>query len=184
MNLYVLGGIHTIQLFDTTDHKVHFGGDVYDWEPEKWPAAFIEKPDSFTEKKEIKRLDRFSQLALASAQQAWEDGNLGAAHLDLVVDFGEAGDVPGQARKADRLMVNITGGADLSLSEASEATALITKVADPDANVIYGIVTDEAMGDAVKVTVIATGFTRGKHGKAAPTPVDWTPAIAAFPPRI
>ena len=59
------------------------------------------------------------------------------------------------------VIVNITGGADLSLAEAAEATALITKVADPEANVIYGIVTDESMGDAVKVTVIATGFSRG-----------------------
>jgi cell division protein FtsZ len=72
---------------------------------------------------------------------------------------------------AKGVIVNITGGGDLSLSEASEATALITKVADPDANVIYGIVTDESMGNAVKVTVIATGFTRGPR-KVASTPVD------------
>ncbi|MFI5043023.1 MAG: cell division protein FtsZ [Acidimicrobiales bacterium] len=72
---------------------------------------------------------------------------------------------------AKGVIVNITGGSDLSLAEASEATALITKVADPDANVIYGIVTDEAMGNAVKVTVIATGFNRGPR-KAVPTPVD------------
>ena len=72
---------------------------------------------------------------------------------------------------AKGVVVNITGGADLSLAEAAEATALITKVADPDANVIYGIVTDEAMGNAVKVTVIATGFTHGAR-KAAATPVD------------
>jgi len=72
---------------------------------------------------------------------------------------------------AKGVIVNITGGADLSLSEAAEATALITKVADPDANVIYGIVTDDSMGNAVKVTVIATGFNRGPR-KAAPTPVD------------
>ena len=69
------------------------------------------------------------------------------------------------------IIVNITGGPDLSLAEASEATALITKVADPEANVIYGIVTDESMGQAVKVTVIATGFQRGAR-KVAPTPVD------------
>jgi cell division protein FtsZ len=69
------------------------------------------------------------------------------------------------------VIVNITGGPDLSLAEAAEATALITKVADPEANVIYGIVTDEAMGAAVKVTVIATGFTRGQR-KVPPTPVD------------
>ncbi len=70
---------------------------------------------------------------------------------------------------AKGVIVNITGGPDLSLIEASEATALITKVADPDANVIYGIVTDEQMGNAVKVTVIATGFK-----KASATPVDFT----------
>ena len=69
------------------------------------------------------------------------------------------------------VIVNITGGPDLSLAEAAEATALITKVADPEANVIYGIVTDESMGGAVKVTVIATGFTRGSR-KVAATPVD------------
>jgi cell division protein FtsZ len=72
---------------------------------------------------------------------------------------------------AKGVIVNITGGSDLSLSEAAEATALITKVADPDANVIYGIVTDESMGNAVKVTVIATGFSKGPR-KAATTPVD------------
>jgi cell division protein FtsZ len=70
------------------------------------------------------------------------------------------------------VIVNITGGPDLALSEAAEATSLITKVADPEANVIYGIVTDESMGQAVKVTVIATGFTKGGRSKVAPTPVD------------
>jgi cell division protein FtsZ len=70
------------------------------------------------------------------------------------------------------IIVNITGGGDLTLAEAAEATALITKVADPEANVIYGIVADESMGETVKVTVIATGFNRGGVRKAAPTPVD------------
>jgi cell division protein FtsZ len=83
------------------------------------------------------------------------------------------------------VIVNITGGLDLSLAEASEATALITKVADAEANVIYGIVTDESMGAAVKVTVIATGFTRDKR-KAPSTPVDLSnyvsPAVASGPP--
>jgi cell division protein FtsZ len=74
---------------------------------------------------------------------------------------------------AKGVIVNITGGADLSLAEAAEATALITKVADPEANVIYGIVTDESMGNAVKVTVIATGFNRPSR-KVPHTPVDLT----------
>jgi len=72
---------------------------------------------------------------------------------------------------AKGVIVNITGGNDLSLAEAAEATALITKASDPEANVIYGIVTDDAMGQAVKVTVIATGFSRPGR-KVAPTPVD------------
>jgi cell division protein FtsZ len=76
------------------------------------------------------------------------------------------------------VIVNITGGSDLSLAEAAEATALITKVADPEANVIYGIVTDDSLGDAVKVTVIATGFTKGAR-KIAPTPVDLTNYVGA-----
>ena len=69
------------------------------------------------------------------------------------------------------MFVNITGGADLSLAEAADATALMTKTADPEANVIYGIVTDETMGEAVKVTVIATGFTREATEQPS-TPVD------------
>jgi cell division protein FtsZ len=87
---------------------------------------------------------------------------------------------------AKGVIVNITGGADLSLAEASEATSLITKVADPEANVIYGIVTDESMGQAVKVTVIATGFSRPSR-KAAPTPVDlanYVGAGGAAPPQM
>ena len=83
------------------------------------------------------------------------------------------------------VIVNITGGPDLSLAEASEATALITKVADAEANVIYGIVTDESMGQAVKVTVIATGFNRDKK-RSPSTPVDLSnyvsPAVASAPP--
>jgi cell division protein FtsZ len=83
------------------------------------------------------------------------------------------------------VIVNITGGTDLSLAEASEATALITKVADPEANVIYGIVTEESMGQAVKVTVIATGFSRGQR-KVPSTPVDLSnyvgPAAMSAPP--
>ena len=68
------------------------------------------------------------------------------------------------------IIVNITGGPDLSLDEASEATEFITRAADPEANVIYGIVIDDQMRDKVKVTVIATGFQRRP---ALPvTPVD------------
>ena len=69
------------------------------------------------------------------------------------------------------VIVNVTGGPDLSLAEASDATSLVSKMADPEANVIFGVVTDESMGNAVKVTVIATGFNKAAAGrKVASTP--------------
>jgi 3-oxoacyl-[acyl-carrier-protein] synthase II len=63
-------GIHPLRIVDTERFKVKFGGDVYDWEPERWPAAFLANPDGFTEKKEIKRLDRFSQFAMVAGYEA------------------------------------------------------------------------------------------------------------------
>ncbi|MCI0358890.1 MAG: beta-ketoacyl-ACP synthase II [Planctomycetaceae bacterium] len=66
-------GIHPLRILDTERFKVKFGGDVYDWEPERWPAAFLASPDGFTEKKEIKRLDRFSQFGMVAAWQAVQE---------------------------------------------------------------------------------------------------------------
>src|SRR5262245_50325800 len=68
------------------------------------------------------------------------------------------------------IIVNITGGPDLSLAEASDATALITKAADAEANVIYGIVTDGQLGQAVAGHVMAHGYHRQR--KVSSTPVD------------
>lgn len=57
------------------------------------------------------------------------------------------------------ILINISGGMDLALNEISEASLIIEKAADKDANVILGCVIDEALGDKVVVTVIATGFS-------------------------
>src|SRR4051794_9045863 len=76
-------GVHPLRIIDKIDRfKVRFGGDVYDWEPERWPAAFIAKPDSFTEKKEIKRLDRFSQFAMVAGYEAVLDSGIDFAKED------------------------------------------------------------------------------------------------------
>src|SRR5262245_26174621 len=56
------------------------------------------------------------------------------------------------------VLINITGGPDLSLHEVNEAATLIQEEADADANIIFGAVIDESMGDEVRITVIATGF--------------------------
>ena len=56
------------------------------------------------------------------------------------------------------VLMNITGGADLSLAEVSEAADIIGQNADPEANIIFGADIDESMGDSIRITVIATGF--------------------------
>ncbi|HEX4824642.1 MAG TPA: cell division protein FtsZ [Candidatus Polarisedimenticolaceae bacterium] len=58
------------------------------------------------------------------------------------------------------VLINITGGEDMSLHEVSEAANIIQEASDPDANIIFGTVIDRAMQGKVKVTVIATGFNR------------------------
>lgn len=58
------------------------------------------------------------------------------------------------------VLMNITGGPDLSLLEVNEAAELISENVDPEANIIFGADIDEAMGDALRITVIATGFDR------------------------
>jgi cell division protein FtsZ len=61
------------------------------------------------------------------------------------------------------LLINITGGENMTLSEINEATTLIQKEAHEDANIIWGMVIDQAMKDEIRVTVIATGFGRAEE---------------------
>jgi cell division protein FtsZ len=68
------------------------------------------------------------------------------------------------------VLINITGGPDLTLHEVNEAATLIQEEADPDANIIFGAVIDESMGDEVRITVIATGFGEPAVKQPAPRP--------------
>ena len=76
------------------------------------------------------------------------------------------------------VIINITGGNDLSLAEVHEATSIIHESAHEDANIIFGVVIDHDVDDEVKVTVIATGVggvdaAPSKHDRAAAdTPID------------
>jgi cell division protein FtsZ len=75
------------------------------------------------------------------------------------------------------VLINITGGEDMTLHEVSEAANIIQEASDPDANIIFGTVIDRGMQGRVKVTVIATGFngedlrsdsrmsSEGRHGR-------------------
>ena len=67
------------------------------------------------------------------------------------------------------VLMNITGGPDLSLLEVNEAAELISENVDPEANIIFGADIDEAMGDALRITVIATGFDRTDRSGGAQT---------------
>ena len=61
---------------------------------------------------------------------------------------------------AKGVLINITGGPDLTLYEVNAASSIIRESADEDANIIFGAVIDENMRDEMKITVIATGFDR------------------------
>jgi cell division protein FtsZ len=68
------------------------------------------------------------------------------------------------------VLINITGGPDLSLHEVNEAATLIQEEADEEANIIFGAVIDESMGDEVRITVIATGFGEAIQPAEKPKP--------------
>jgi cell division protein FtsZ len=74
------------------------------------------------------------------------------------------------------VIINVTGGPDLSLVEVSDASTIVQQAADEDANIIFGAVVDPALKGKVKITVIATGFgaasTSRPSGSHAQTPVD------------
>jgi cell division protein FtsZ len=82
---------------------------------------------------------------------------------------------------AHGVLLSIYGGSDLGLFEINDAASLVAESAHPDANIIFGAVIDDTLGDEVKVTVIAAGFDSGqlpyKKVDVRPTTVD-APAVA------
>jgi cell division protein FtsZ len=100
----------------------------------------------------------------AGARRATE-----AAQKAIASPLLEAGAIDG----ARGILINITGSASLKLAEVQEACTIIQSAAHEDANIIFGAVMDEKMKDAVKITVIATGFkdgeTRRRHRETTPS---------------
>ena len=98
--------------------------------------------------------------------------NQGMAHMGIGCASGEnrAEDAAKQAIQSPMLetsiegargiIINITGGSDMGLHEANTAAELIQRSADPEANIIFGTVIDDSMGDELQITVIATGFEK------------------------
>src|ERR1700735_3895331 len=79
------------------------------------------------------------------------------------------------------ILLNIAGGSDLGLFEVNEAAEIIHGVAHADANIIFGAVIDDNMGDEVRVTVIAAGFERWEEG-GRPSSGDRTPSLFSGSP--
>ncbi len=69
---------------------------------------------------------------------------------------------------AHGVLLSIQGGSDLGLFEINEAAQLVANSAAPDANIIFGAVIDDALGDEVRVTVIAAGFDEGRIARTRP----------------
>ena len=91
---------------------------------------------------------------------------------------------------ATGVLLNITGPSDIGLFEVNEAAEVVTGHADPNANVIFGAVIDESLGEDVRVTVIATGFGGGRPRRKRVEPATATSAtsssespVPSFDPR-
>ena len=91
---------------------------------------------------------------MGTAMRSGADRAVEAATAAMASPLLEAGAIDG----ARGILINITGSSSLKLSEVNEASSIIQNAAHEDANIIFGAVLDETMGDDVKITVIATGF--------------------------
>ena len=91
---------------------------------------------------------------MGTASRSGPDRAKDAAVAAMASPLLEAGAIDG----ARGILINITGSSSLKLNEVNEASTIIQAAAHEDANIIFGAVLDESMGDEVKITVIATGF--------------------------
>jgi cell division protein FtsZ len=78
---------------------------------------------------------------------------------------------------AHGVLLSIQGGSDLGLFEINEAAQLVANSAAPDANIIFGAVIDDALGDEVRVTVIAAGFDEPQAGRPRPRTTAYSAAL-------
>jgi cell division protein FtsZ len=83
---------------------------------------------------------------------------------------------------AHGILFNVTGGPTMSLFEVNQAAAIIRETAHPDANLIFGAVIDENMGDAMRITVVATGFERAPARRQMLPPQQHGGLTVAQPP--
>lgn len=106
---------------------------------------------------DVKSIMQGMGLALMGAGRAsGEDRATNATQQAISSPLLEEATIQG----AKGVLINITGGSNLTLFEVNEASSIIREAADEDANIIFGAVIDESLIDEMKITVIATGFDR------------------------
>ncbi|QDY65656.1 cell division protein FtsZ [Glutamicibacter halophytocola] len=105
-----------------------------------------------------------------------EDRAVKAAELAIASPLLEAS-IDG----AHGVLLSIQGGSDLGLFEINEAARLVQEVAHPEANIIFGAVIDDALGDEARVTVIAAGFDEPDVTSKPMAPVAAKPAVSSRP---
>jgi cell division protein FtsZ len=98
---------------------------------------------------------------MGTALRSGENRAIAAAQAAMASPLLEDGAIDG----ARGILINISGSSSLKLSEVNAASTLIQNAAHEDANIIFGAVLDETMGDDVKITVIATGFRQESPGR-------------------
>jgi len=115
----------------------------------------------------------FMGTGIASGENRAIDAAQKAISSPLLVDTSIQG--------AQGVLINITGGKDITLHEVSKASQLIHSQAHPEVNIIFGTVIDESLKEMVKVTVIATGFALS-HRKEVTSQVNLSPFPQEAPP--
>jgi len=113
---------------------------------------------------DVKTVMQFTGRALMGVGTARGEGRAGKAAEDAIAcPLLEDGNIQG----ASGLLFNISAGETLTMEEVVEASEIIQSAADPDANVIFGTVIEPALEDELRITVVATGFDRGRRATTA-----------------
>src|ERR1700757_1319825 len=107
---------------------------------------------------------RMGYAVMGTASACGAKRTIEAAQKAIASPLLEAGAIDG----ARGILINITGSASLKLAEVQQACSIIQGAAHEDANIIFGAVLDEKMKDAVKITVIATGFREAPCSRPRP----------------
>lgn len=102
-------------------------------------------------------MQNMGKALMSTGQASGEDRAIKAARQAISSPLLEDQSIDG----ATGILLNITGGPNVTLAEINQAASLIHEVADPDANIIFGSAIDPSLGDEVRITVIATGLNLG-----------------------